>query len=144
MMRVQQVSVTVSVAVSLSVQRVLQVLRVADVLAQVVRAQEQVAAVHRQVRHHVVTVSPADVPDRMQVRMRVQGRSVAARVHLALQATAVTTVAAHALPHVPAQAPALDHPAPIAHVVQLFSPSNLSDNRLARPACKICHHEYLN
>ena len=31
---------------------------------------------------------------------------------------------------------------PIAPVVQPFLTSNLPANRLARPACKICHHEY--
>ena len=142
MTHVQRVFATVNVVASHSVQRALRVRVVVVVRAQVVRAQVLVAAVRQQVRHHAVTASLADVLARMQVRVRghmpARVLCVAAQVQRAPQVTAATTGVAHA------QAQVLARPVPIVHVAQPFFPSNLTDNRLARPACKICHHEYLN
>ena len=125
MMHVQPVSATVSVVASSNVLPALQARRVPDVLVQVVQDPERVAAAHQPVRRHVVTANLAVVRVRMQVRV-------------------LFAAVAHVLLHVLARVPVLVHPAPVAHVAQPFFPSNLSDNRLARPACKICHHEYLN
>ena len=141
-MPVQPAFVTVNAVANHNAQRVRQVRVVVGVLVQDVRAQAQVAAVRLPVRRRVVTASPADVPAPMQGHATAQVPSAAAPAHRALQAIARITEAVRALPLVRAQAAARDHPAPIVRVVPPFFPSNWTNNRLARPACKICHHEY--
>jgi hypothetical protein len=138
MTRVPPVSGTVNVVPS-NVRHVLQARQVLVAQAPGVRVQAQGAAVLLQARRLVETVRAVHAP-----LTQVQDRFARAQGPVLVQDIAAITAAVHVLPHVPAQVLAQAHPVPIVLAVPLFFPSNLSDNRLARPACKIRHHEYLN
>jgi hypothetical protein len=139
-MPVQRVFVTASVAAKRNAQRALLVRAVADAPVPDVQGLERIVAVRRWHKRHAVMVHLTAVPVRTRVQTLAQAQSEVGQVQPALQVTA----AARVPPHVRARVSARDRPVPIAHVAPPFFPSNLTDNRLARPACKICHHEYLN